>query len=608
MSGAKSSRPDGEGGELMVGLCWAYGHDRPPVAPVVDGLGSGARVSVREPFASVAGRVRRREDDPAAVPGGDTTLHVVGPVYSRERGDGYERRPPGTSTGEFCAEQYAADGLDGLAGLNGEFVCLVVDRERRRLHVVTDRLGSRPVYCYRGEGWLLCATAIQPLARHPAVETAFEPAPLAEYLATGTVRGIRTPLEGVERLPPASVTTIGPEGVESRRYWEPTYRPVDRPIGAFVDRFVERFRAALADRLRPGRDHGLLLSGGSDSRLLAALGGVERAYGFDDGSREVAVASRVAARAGLRFARLPAGSDRYRTLLSDIAPHANFVGWFNEGRTLGVADRLREEVDALVSGLYADVLFKGWATPTHRPFPGLSIPVPIERRIESREAYLDWQTPRSVPFAEPVLSRTLAGEVVPTGEGVEDHGVAYPSASALARFGFWFPLTNETSFDRYADEQVLPTVYPFLDRRLVDLSLELPRSHGLRYDVVGRALSRLAPDLAAIPHDRTGIAVSRPRWLHRLGAVGSALRSPGEGNAARLRGQEWVGPYLRANEATIRALPGIDYGRVLETHREHAAGGAHTGALCGLLTLLEMPMTRTVAGTGPDTETTPKGV
>lgn len=578
----------------MVGLCWSYGFDRPSVTPIADGLGPGESIAYDESFSSGTGRVNRPGAKPVSVPGREASLCVVGSVYSRKRPGGYDRRPPGTTVGEFCADAYAADGLEALTELNGEFVCVVIDREHGRLRVVTDRLGAQPVYCYRTDDWVLCSTSIQALGGHPAVETAFDPDYLVEYLATGTVRGIETPLEGIEQLQPAAVTTIDPDGVESRRYWEPTYRPVDRPIGAFVDRFVDRFRDALDDRLRPDRRHGVLLSGGSDSRLLAACSGIDRAYGFDDGSSEVEVASRVAARSGLSFTRLRSGSDGYRELLDASAPHANFVGWFNEGRTLPVAERLRGEADALVSGLYADVLFKGWAVPTVRPFPGLSVPVPIERRIENRAEYLDWKAAPSVPFSDRSPRRTDATELRSTDDGIVDHGVAYPSTSALARFGFWFPLTNETSFDRYADQQTLPTAYPFLDRRLVELSLRMPRSHTLRYDIVNRAVSRLAPDLAAMAHNRTGVAVSRPRWLHRLGEIGSSLRSDGVGNASRLRDQEWVGAYLRANEATIEALPGIDYGRVMETYHEHAAGATHTGVLCGLLTVLEMPITRTL--------------
>ncbi|TYL38424.1 asparagine synthase [Natronococcus pandeyae] len=606
----------------MVGVCGAFGGNRPGIDPIpawIDRDGAGERA--RHDGSALTGfaATHRRSSQPISVPERNATLLVFGSVYSRIQDGSSDRRPTGVSTPAYCAQEYAADGIDALTELNGEFVAVVVDHEGRTLRFVTDLLGSQPVYYSLDREWLLFSTSAQSLVHHPDVAAAFDPDSLVEYLTHKSVRGVETPFAGVKQLPPASITTVDfadPEPIEHERYWNPVLQPTSQPVDRFVDQFVDRFTAATEDRIRSGRRHGLLLSGGSDSRLLAATVDPERAYGFTTGSSmpadESTVAARVARTVGVPFTRFELGADRYPELLEEYGRHGNAIGWFNEGRTLTVTDAVREEVDTLVSGLYADVFFKGWSLPHRRlSTPVGSVSLPLERRIEDQRQYLQTRSEETPAYVDtddvPSAHRVLEQSLVETSDGVRDHGIDYPSVAELGRTGFWFPLTNETSFDRYGDTQVLPTVYPFLDRRLIELSLRLPRTDAMRHNVVNRAVSRIAPDLAAIPHNESGVSLSRPRLLHWFGQLyGDQFRNSGGGtNADTLRG-DWLPEFVRARESTIRALPGIDYGEAHRLCREHVDGADHTAALCGLVSVLAMPATRTITGTEPVADSVPR--
>ncbi len=606
----------------MVGVCGAFGRERPDIESISEWVGpDGIGEETRHDGSGLTclAATHRRTPQPIRVPERDATLLVWGTVYSRLGNGSQRRRPAGVSTPEFCASEYAADGLEALTELNGEFVAVVLERGARRLRLVTDLLGSRPLYYHSSGDWLLFSTSVQSLVDHPAVPAAFDPSGLVEYLAHKRVRGTRTLYEGVAQLPPASITTVefGSErSLEHDRYWYPTPQPTSLSADRFVDRFLDRFAAAVDDRVRSGRTHGLLLSGGSDSRLLAATVDPDRAYGFTTGSDtsgdESSVAARVARTIDVPFTRLALQSDRTPALLEAYGRHGNGIGWFNEARTLAVADEIRGEVDTLVSGLYADVFFKGWTLPHRRLSTPLGdITLPVGRAAEGRRQFLETRskaTPAyvdtdAVPSARRVLERSLTDTV----DGVRDHGVDYSSMAELGRVDFWFPLTNESSFDRYADTQVLPTVYPFLDRRLIELSLELPRSDAMRRNVVNRAVSRLAPDLAAIPHNESGVSLSRPQALHWLGQLyRERVGDSSDGtNAAALR-DDWLRAFVRDHEPTIRALPGIEYEEFRRLCREHRHGANHTGAISGLVSVLSMPATRTIVDAGFGTDATPE--
>ncbi|MFU8867480.1 asparagine synthase-related protein [Natronococcus sp.] len=606
----------------MVGVCGAFGRERPDIGSIAEWIGrDGVGEEARHDGSGLTcfATTHRRTPQPIPVPERNATLLVSGTVYSRLEDSSRNRRPTGVSTPEFCAREYAADGLEALTELNGEFVAVVLEREGGKLRLVTDLLGSRPLYYHSSGDRLLFSTSVQSLVDHPATPAAFDPPGLVEYLAHKRVRGSLTLFEDVAQLPPASIATVefgSEDRLEHDRYWYPTPRPTSLSADRFVDRFLDRFTAAVDDRVRSGRSHGLLLSGGSDSRLLAATVDPDRAYGFAAGSAtpadESTVAARVARTVDVPFTRLDL-SDRTPALLEAYGRHGNGIGWFNEARTLAVADEIREGVDTLVSGLYADVFFKGWTLPRRRlstPFGEVSLP--IGRATEDRRQFLETRSKPTPAYVDTdavsSARRVLEGALTDTSEGVRDHGIDYLSMGELGRVGFWFPLTNESSFDRYADAQVLPTVYPFLDRRLIELSLELPRSDAMRRNVVNRAVSRLAPDLAAIPHNESGVSLSRPQALHWLGQFYRERVGDGdEGtNAAALR-EDWLPAFVRDHESTIRALPGVEYETVRRLCREHRSGANHTGAISGLVSVLAMPATETITGAESDTATNPVG-
>ncbi|TYL36822.1 asparagine synthase [Natronococcus pandeyae] len=566
----------------------------------------------------------RSSSQPVAAEGEAVGFWLLGDVYGYDasavgRSGGYESRPSDVDPAQYCASLYEREGRRFVCGLNGNFTLLIYDRERQQFTLCTDRFGTVPVYWTRThDGQVVFSTNIQFLPSHPAVETSFDPAYLHEYLAFRRTFGVRTPLEGVEKLEPGTLTTVSlADGtLTTDQYWRPRYRPRDESFEWFVDEFARRFRTVLDEWTDDGREHGVLLSGGSDSRLV--LAGLDDATCFhmnDWMNREARTAERVAFEADAEFELLERGAQYRIDALERNRWAGSFNGWFSQPYTSGFEDEITGQVDALVSGLYADSLFDGFSVPSPTVSLGSlgSVTVPIERSIETIDDYVDLllESAHDEFDVGTDLRSVLEANIYRDGEGIVHHGVTYDSLDELVYYGDCYPLSNDDDMRFHTDlRRMLPYRSPFLDNRLIELSLSLPIRYRLRRNLVGQAVDRLSPDLAAIPHASTGVSLSQPfpveyagKHLLEFWQKHVTNRTPPKpyltdgpwlDDAELLRSHEFPATVLRQRADLADGLPGLDADAVHELYREHQHGENRVGELYTLLTVLTMPVTEHV--------------
>ncbi len=589
--------------------------------------GGSTVVGTRVHVAIRRGRGRRRYRDPFVHPPTRPNARrrsgrlAWGSVWGFDGPDGYT--VPDESSAAYCASLYGQYGLDFVSGLNGNFAGVVHDRDAGTVSLFTDRFGSRTLHCYRTDDGLVFSTNVQSLPLHPAVETEFDVEYLAEYFSLQRSFGVKTPLKGVELLQPGSTATVSLDDrtVESDRYWYPTYDPVDEPREYFSRRLVEILERAVAERTDAGTEYGLLLSGGSDSRLaLAALNGADRdvhAYHLADWANpEAAVARRVAATVGVPITLLRRDRD-YQARAARSTPRiANFVGYFNQVHAAGFEDTLREDVEYLFSGHYGDMLFKGNHVPTLSVDLGRigSFSLPIEANDGNLDAYIDDRVSDAPAYVRDALSRSMhevyEANVSRRGSGIVDHGVAYGSLRE-AMLCSRFPLTNGTSqFFYHGTLQTMPSGTLFLDNRLVDLFLSTPTSQLLRGNLIGRAIEHLDPALAEIPHGNTNVPLSSSFPLHEFGRLATAFTrrhlsdtfdephwtaGPWTNHSELIRSHDFVREAIDEHEGLIQSLPFLSWEGVNECYRAHLDGEDNLAALYTLVTFLRMPVVRRIA-------------
>lgn len=164
----------------------------------------------------------------------------------------------------------------------GMFAIAAWDPRDRTLWLARDALGMKPLYLApMAGGGVAFASEVKALLELPGVERRLDPRGLVEYLEFGyRIEERATMFAGISRLAPGEVLGLR-EGREVRRFRHfepPSPDPADRRSGEErAEELLATLETVVAQHLVADVPVGLLLSGGLDSSLVAALAARSRA-------------------------------------------------------------------------------------------------------------------------------------------------------------------------------------------------------------------------------------------------------------------------------------------------------------------------------------------
>ena len=154
----------------------------------------------------------------------------------------------------------------------GMFAFALWDQARRRLVLVRDRLGIKPLYYAETPEGLVFASEVKAILASGLVATAVADGALSEYLAFGYLAGEGTMFRGIRKLPPGHALTWEDGRISVTSYWELRFAPADRtPEPELVRGFADLFQQSVKLRLMSDVPLGVFLSGGLDSSAIAAV-------------------------------------------------------------------------------------------------------------------------------------------------------------------------------------------------------------------------------------------------------------------------------------------------------------------------------------------------
>ncbi|HEY7739920.1 MAG TPA: asparagine synthase (glutamine-hydrolyzing) [Steroidobacteraceae bacterium] len=309
----------------------------------------------------------------------DETVWVVcnGEIYNyRELRAGLERQGHRFRTHsdvEVIVHLYEEHGLDFVTRIGGMFAIALWDARLRRLVLVRDRFGQKPLYVAQHGGGLAFASEVKALLRLPGFRAQLDPGALAEYLAMGYATAPRTAFRGVSKLPPGSRLVHDAAGTRVERWWNLPERVRDGiDAEAWVEEVRRELRRAVAGHMVADVPIGAFLSGGIDSSAVVALMAEQSSQPVNTYSigyagpgaasyyNELSYAGAVARRYRTNHHEIPVAPDVIRLLPKliwhveePISDSAMVTTWL-------VSELAAGSVKVILSGVGGDELFAGY--------------------------------------------------------------------------------------------------------------------------------------------------------------------------------------------------------------------------------------------------------
>lgn len=161
---------------------------------------------------------------------------------------------------------------DAIPRLAGDFAFALWDGRRKRLLMARDYLGMRPLHFHRSPNFFAFASMPKGLHALPQVPREVDEDAVAQFLALMPANNSQTFFAGIERVQPGYLCTVDRSGTSTRRYWDPSGKPLRlRNDEDYVEAVREQMDRAVAARLRgAGGRIAAQLSGGLDSGAVTA--------------------------------------------------------------------------------------------------------------------------------------------------------------------------------------------------------------------------------------------------------------------------------------------------------------------------------------------------
>jgi asparagine synthase (glutamine-hydrolysing) len=582
--------PDADG--LRLGDGWALGHRR---LSIID-LEGGAQ--------------------PMASHDGSCWVTYNGEIYNfrelrtrlQARGHAFSTR----SDTEVLLAAYREWGDACVDHFLGMFAFGLWDEPRRRLLLVRDRVGVKPLYYAVLEGpagpALVFGSEPKALLVVPGVSRALDPVALDAYLDLYYVPPPLSMFEGIRQLPPGHALVWQDGAIELRRWWDAEPAPIE---GRSLEEWAEIVQPVLEDAIlsRTVADVplGAFLSGGIDSSTIVAVlsehghGPVETfcvGYGAEGKSYDERAEARAVARYfDTHHHELELTVDVLSGLEAMVRGFDEPFGSPTAMLSWALSRFVREHVTVALAGDGGDELFGGY--PRYRGLwlseLAAYVPAPLrslaERAVQGREqatarSYRRWARQflagLRLPAAErygawvayarlPERDRLLAPALRerlracerpdPVVEAFDRPGrggsgrVGLVERAAYADLHGFLPENVLRGSDRMSMAHGLELRVPLCDHRLVELTMQIPARHRVGWLASKRVLRK-------IMGQRLPAHVLRRRKLGFNAPVGVWMRR----DLDRLV-QQWLAPELLRR----RGLLAVDeVGRLVHEHRRGA--------------------------------------
>lgn len=174
---------------------------------------------------------------------------------------------------EVIVHSYEEYGENCFAEFNGMFALALYDIQKKKLLLVRDQFGIKPLYYFSEENKLIFASEIKPLLNSGLIDKKPNTRILHRYLKYRIHDdGADTFFAGIQRLLPGQLMTIEKNKITKRTYYQPKrimnpHLKKPEAIRIFRDKLIEAIRLRLISEVPVGTS----FSGGLDSSTVVAV-------------------------------------------------------------------------------------------------------------------------------------------------------------------------------------------------------------------------------------------------------------------------------------------------------------------------------------------------
>ncbi len=472
-----------------------------------------------------------------------------------------------------------------LQRFNGMFALAWWCAKDRRLTLVRDRLGIKPLYWHQNDqGTLIFASEVRALMASGHVPKALNRDAIADQWMYGTTHAPETIVAGVNLLEPGNVLIVQDEELRVAQWWDPADEALGEPA-LNDDTRRHRIRDLLSDsvalRMRSDVAYGAFLSGGIDSSAVVGLMSEvtseplstfsvtfsEKEMDESRWSREVAkrfgtdhheirltsqdflaevpaglramdhpsadglntyVVSGATRRAGVKVALSGLGGDELFAGYPVFERSAklaklNWLGSWPKGGRRFLGKILVAARPGMTSRKQAEILGGHYFDIAHTyPF--------------SRQLFLRPDLQRMLTSDVPLTNRVFRWLVAELAPGKKAFGLPFLSQVSLAEMRTYMANTLLRDADQFGMAHALEVRVPFLDHRVVAAALASP--DGQKHPtspkrLLVEALDGLLPD-SVVNRPKMGFVLPWENWLR------GELKQVCDGGLQSLKDRSWV--------------------------------------------------------------------
>jgi asparagine synthase (glutamine-hydrolysing) len=267
---------------------------------------------------------------------------------------------------EILPHLYEDEGIGFTARLNGIFAFALYDRARRKLFLVRDPLGVKPLVYAAQRGMLAFGSEAKAVLASGLVPAELDEVSLHLAMNVRYVPGHRTFFAGIHRLPPGHVLEFAAGQARLQQYGGIDWTPdTSMSRSDWLEGIRFHYQEAVRRQLISDVPVGVSLSGGIDSSSIVAMlrrttsGPIKTfSLGFDEPTDETGDARFVAHTFGTEHQEVvlhePALAHLAEAIWHTEEPKVNSLQLYLLHRFIG------EHVSVVLSGLGGDELFAGY--------------------------------------------------------------------------------------------------------------------------------------------------------------------------------------------------------------------------------------------------------